>query len=329
MLVVAVSCGGDDPSAGTADAGRADGGTADAGGLDAGARDGAMPVDASASGDDSSVVDAGVGPAVCPSFEDGTRAGTAAEPALVEASGLVASRRNPGVLWAHNDSGDAPRLHAMDATGRALGTWAVTGASAQDWEDIAAGPGPTAGTGYLYVGDIGDNPESRASVAIYRVAEPAVDTATPADGSIAAERMSVTYEDAPRNSETLFFDPDTGDLFTVHKTGDASARIYRIGPFVSGGDVTATVEGMVTTPIATGGDVSPDGREIIIRSYFGIRLFLRSPGTTVPDALAAMPCDVPSESEPQGEAIAFTLDGSAYLTVSEGSAQPLWLFARR
>lgn len=172
------------------------------------------------------------GSEACPLFAPGVDRGAVAEPALVETSGIVASRRSPGVLWAHNDSGDSPRIFALDTEGRALGTYAVQSAEALDWEDIAAGPGPEEGTGYLYIGDIGDNPETRASVAIYRVLEPAVDPAAPADGTLEAERMDVTYEDGASDSETLFFDPESGALFTVQKTGDRAARIYRIGPFV-------------------------------------------------------------------------------------------------
>lgn len=262
-------------------------------------------------------------------FAAGVDSGTVAEPALVETSGIVASRRNAGVLWAHNDSGDSPRIFALDTAGRSLGTYAVQGAEALDWEDIAAGPGPEEGSGYLYIGDIGDNPETRASVTIYRVLEPAVDPAAPADGTLEAERMDVTYEDRARNSETLLFDPESGALFTVHKTGGRAARIYRIGPFVPGGDVTATMVGMVRTPMATAGDISADGREILIRSYVSVQLWKRPEGSTIDEALGATHCRMAARPEPQGEAIAFGLDGAGYYTLSEGAARPLWFYARQ
>jgi hypothetical protein len=37
---------------------------------------------------------------------------------------------------------------------------------------------------------------------------------------------------------------------------------------------------------------------------------------------------VPIADEPQGEAIAFTADGSGYFTTSEKRAQPLYFYAR-
>ncbi|KKM69971.1 hypothetical protein LCGC14_1445370, partial [marine sediment metagenome] len=94
--------------------------------------------------------------------------------AINEASGLAASILNSGVLWTHNDSGDSARAFAMDTQGNHLGMYNITGAGATDWEDMAVGPGPTAGVSYLYLGDIGDNDAERDSIDIYRVPKPAV-----------------------------------------------------------------------------------------------------------------------------------------------------------
>ena len=94
--------------------------------------------------------------------------------AATELSGLVASRTQAGVLWTHNDSGDSARVIGIRLDGRSLGSFPVTGAQAQDWEDIATGPGRTAGRAYLYAGDIGDNLEQRSTIVIYRFPEPDV-----------------------------------------------------------------------------------------------------------------------------------------------------------
>ncbi|MDQ4068195.1 MAG: hypothetical protein M3203_01750, partial [Actinomycetota bacterium] len=98
--------------------------------------------------------------------------GRIADRAVRESSGLAASRRNPGLLWTHNDSNDEPFLYCLDLQGRSCGTWRVTGAEAFDWEGMAAGPGPRAGEPYLYVGDIGDNLDQRPEIVVYRVPEP-------------------------------------------------------------------------------------------------------------------------------------------------------------
>ncbi len=41
--------------------------------------------------------------------------------AIDEASGLAHSRRNPGILYTQNDSGDAPRVFAIDEQGYSKG----------------------------------------------------------------------------------------------------------------------------------------------------------------------------------------------------------------
>ena len=92
--------------------------------------------------------------------------------------------RGPGTLWTHNDSGDAPRVFALDRRGRLLREVAVSGAEAVDWEDIAI-RGRT-----LYVGDIGDNLAQRPNVAVYRFAEP-----PPGRHERRRERIDLRYAD--------------------------------------------------------------------------------------------------------------------------------------
>jgi hypothetical protein len=88
-----------------------------------------------------------------PTYTSGIQTGTIQNSSINEASGIAASRMNPNVLWTHNDSGDSARVFAMTAAGTNLGTYSISGASATDWEDIAVGPGPSAGAQYLVVPD--------------------------------------------------------------------------------------------------------------------------------------------------------------------------------
>jgi hypothetical protein len=87
-----------------------------------------------------------------------------AEHELIELSGLAASRRNPGVLWLHDDGSGHNAVHAISVAGNYLGALTLQGAPSIDWEDIAVGPGPQAGTHYIYAGDIGDNTDGDRSV---------------------------------------------------------------------------------------------------------------------------------------------------------------------
>src|SRR6185295_9973799 len=85
---------------------------------------------------------------------------------LNEISGMGQSRSNPDIFWVHNDSGDMPRVYAVNRSGKLVGTYRLEGANAEDWEDMAIGPAP-GGRSYLYLADIGDNSAQRKSIRVY------------------------------------------------------------------------------------------------------------------------------------------------------------------
>ena len=262
-------------------------------------------------------------------FLPGVAVGTVANGSVDEASGLSGSRANPGVLWVHNDSGDSARAFAMNTAGDHLGIYNITGAGAWDWEDMAIGPGPAAGD-YLYLGDIGDNYAIRGSIKVYRVPEPAVDpNQSPVTVNLAgAESITLQYPDGARDAETLMVDPLSGDLYVVSKR-ESQSRVYRAAyPQSTGGTVTMDYLGQLPWGWATGGDISPDGDEILIRGYSNASLWTRGSGQSIWDALASAPVTVPVASEPQGEAIGFDAVGDGYFTVSESSHQPIYYYER-
>lgn len=277
------------------------------------------------------------GHAAAPSFAPGFSTGTVQNNSVNEASGIIASRINPNVLWTHNDSGDSARVFALSTVGANLGTYSISGASATDWEDIAIGPGPTAGTQYLYAADIGDNGASRSSVSIYRVPEPVVsDTQSAANTSLAGmKKYTFTYPGGARDSEGIFVDPATSDIYIISKRENPH-HLYR-ATYLPGTDsygALAQMTGFTTTfggnNWLTAADISPNGNEIIVRGLAANEglMFLRPPGGSITDAFNAAPISIPLLSEPQGEAIAFDPNGWGYFTTSEGGNQPINYFNR-
>jgi hypothetical protein len=274
----------------------------------------------------------GGAPADCPTYAEGEERGRIEAEGLVELSGLVASRAHPGVLWAHNDSGDEPRVFALRADdGAHLGTYAVLDALALDWEDLALGP--HLGDDALFIGDIGDNAHLRATIRVFVLPEPAV---TPEQALVEGEapgatELTLSYPNGPENAEAMFVEPDSGDLYVLTKTETGASDVYRkAAPHAAGDTVLERVAALPSRPgdpHVTGADISPDGARILVRSYDHAFLYLRPAGGSVADALSRLPCDVPQVEEPQGEAIAFAADGSGYFTASEDSDQPLWFFA--
>ncbi len=254
------------------------------------------------------------------------------EKGVDESSGVVASRRNPGLFWTHNDSGDGPFLYAFDRQGRRRGVWKVAGAKANDWEDVAAGPGPQKGLSYLYVGDIGDNDRDRKKIIVYRVAEPAITGDTVVNNLVEpyetapAEAIHLQYPDGRHDAEALAVHPATGDLYLITKTRNpaTAAGIYKLAaPYSIKSVNTLQKIGEVRVPslfpgMITGADISPDGSRVVLCDYFNA-YELVSTGGALDEVWKQKPTVIRLGSRPQGEAVCYTLDGQSILATSEGS----------
>lgn len=142
--------------------------------------------------------------------------------------------------------------------------------------------------------------------------------------------MVAKYPDGAHNAETLLVDPISGDIYVVTKAGLTSG-VYRWRAPQDPSGETQTLErvGSVqhASSLATGGDVSPRGDFVILKTYDSTRLWLRPKGTELHAAFAGTPCTVKTPKEPQGETLAISADGHGYSTVSEGTQQPIWSFA--
>jgi hypothetical protein len=280
--------------------------------------------------------------AACAHTLVGSAPGIVLSDQIVEASGIVASRRVDGVWWVHNDSGDTARVFAISTSGQTLGEYALSGATAVDWEDIAAGPGPVSGTSYLYVGDIGDNTKSRASIQVYRVAEPLVNPSAPLSTPqtlTGVATLNLKYPDGAHDAEALIVDPTTGQVLVITKdlTGGV-AEVYRAPAGLADGSTT-TLTHVATVSLGafqgvTAADVTPAGDVVALRTYFGVFLYQRTAGSSLESAFAGPSCAGAAPpfngpwpfGEPQGEALGFTRDGRGYVTVSEGVHPPLHRF---
>jgi hypothetical protein len=258
---------------------------------------------------------------------------------LDEISGVVASRANPGLYYTHNDSGGKAAVYAIDRDGRIRMEIALDDAKNVDWEDIALAPGNTAGTFEICVADIGDNNAKRSELHIYRAAEPhldaAADRAKPVRMTVAPTRYTLRYADGPRNAEALVVHPRSGDGYIITKRMDGVAEVYRIpAPWPKDRTIEMQRFGTLTFPqvapiqaIVTGADLSPDGTQLVVRSYPCGWLWTIPPDAASVDFAALvrqMPVRIELAAEPQGEAICFSSDGRCLLTISEKSPTRLF-----
>lgn len=228
---------------------------------------------------------------------------------LPETSGVAYSRTRPDVMYAHNDSGNLPRLFGIGAASTVDFVWSVD-AALLDWEDMAV-----AGSD-LYLADIGDNLHIRPTVRVLRISEPDGLDATLEPPDV----FSFTYEGGRFDAETLIVDPDGREAVIVSKGLDAPSTVFVLplpaDPPVEPARLDAV--GQLALGLITAGDITADGAVIGLRQPNRILLWDRGPGMSIAETIQQDTfCEAPSAPERQGEAFAFHPDGRGYTTLSE------------
>ena len=266
----------------------------------------------------------------CVTFQDGVKWDNVSFGSLDEASGLAVSLRNPGVVWSHNDDGTEPGkdwyLFAFRTNGTGLARFVMnTNIALLDVEDMAIGPGPAAGTPYLYVGDIGGGASVRNEVRIIRIPEPTVSPVVvgspPVTDIVGAQVFTLRY---PTfffwDAEGMLVDPLNGDLYIFTKFNSIS-YVYRANLNASPTNVV-DMELVLTVPFheVSGAAISQDGSQIALRNELTAQIWMRCPGETISNALTRAGQTIPVmgfAAEPNGEAIAFLPNGRGYLTTTD------------
>ena len=204
--------------------------------------------------------------------------GSFAERSLDESSGLAASRRQPGVLWTIEDSGNPAELHAVDTAGRVLGTWRIEGARNADWEALALGP--CGSETCLHIADTGDNSARRDRVVIYRVREPDVPQGArrQARGRITeADVLTFRYPDGAHDVEALVVTTST-DLLLISKGRNERVQAFRLTQPGWNAERVVTAQSLGALELPQGGiadlvtdaGLHPDGRTLAVRTYVAV-----------------------------------------------------------
>lgn len=293
-----------------------------------------------------------------PVFVDGFSVGNMDLTNWDEISGISRGQRteNLGHFWAVDDGRISPAvIQAMRASdGSNRGEWTLTAGTGVDLEDIASAR--IQGQPYLWVCDTGDNAGVRATINLFRIKEPII---TGSNGTLAGSDVDymtivANYPASPvgeggtasRDAESCFADPSTGDLYVLTKR-TTQVQVFML-PFAltySGTQTMTYLGDMFQLPNtnqasganggrAVGADISPNGKEILVKNYEDIFHFKRTnilSTTTIYSALTATPTTIeayvgggrPSShpnGEPQGESVAFDDNGQNIYTASEYNA---------
>jgi hypothetical protein len=261
---------------------------------------------------------------------------------VIEASGIAASKCQSDVLWTHNDSGDGPFIFAFKPSGESLGTWKVKNAENGDWEDISEYK-DGAGKCFLYIGDIGDNKKKGTEHTIYKISEPVVkasdagsDIKNPLITNDPADSVSFAYPEKMQNAETLMVHPTSGSIYVLTKRVNGPSRVYRIEANFGSSDVQkAQLVAEISVPaipngLLTGGDISPDGKRVIICDYTqAYELTLPENASAFDEIWKQKPEIVDLGQRKQGEAVCYSADGTALFATSEGKKPPVIEVKRR
>jgi hypothetical protein len=226
-------------------------------------------------------------------------------PDVDEASGLAVSRQYPGVLWSHNDSGNATVLFALDTAGAVRGRVQVP-ADTRDWEDVSIAR--CGDHDCVYIADIGDNRLVRPRVYIYRVPEPAPQDPRTDTPTVFRAR----YADGAHNAEAMFV---AGDNFFI-VTRDRTGRVYRAQvPASPQHELVFEHVGDLGLAAVTDAETSRDDNTVIVRTSHEAVLY-RAADVLQQRFVPYLRVPLDGLKERQGEAVA--LDGNMIYLASEG-----------
>ena len=254
---------------------------------------------------------------------------------ITESSGLIASRCNKEVFWTHNDSGDQAFIYAVNIKGEKLGTWKVTGAKNKDWEDLATFKNEK-GECFLYVGDIGNNERSKSEFTVYRVKEPKVSQTdknssrkNPSETE-AAEAIKFDYPDMRHDAETLLVHPQTGDVYVLSKSLSSAAGVYKLPKNYDLSKINRLEKiADFTVPafpnsLLTGGEISPDGKRVIVCDYFNAyEIALPEKAKNFDEIWREKSLVIELGERAQGEAVCYSVDGKSIFATSEKRNSPI------
>ena len=242
-------------------------------------------------------------------------------------TGIVATKS--GYVVVNEAGGRSRNITYLNSDCSRDKTKSYSGSGSRDPEDIAIDK-----SGTMWVADIGDPaPTNRSNIALWKVST---------GGTVTLYRF--TYPDGPHPAKAMVLDGDGRPIFITQPTsGSGPAGLYeppagaltenktpvlvKVGTFApedTGTDNKLEAPGRL---LVTGGANSPDGTKVVLRTYSDAYEWTVSGGNVVAAITKSKPTITAMPDEAQGEAIAFTSNGSDFLTVSNvNTSTPLFKY---
>lgn len=183
-----------------------------------------------------------------------------------EGSGLVRSAKD-STFWTLNDGGGKAEIYEINKKGKLLKTLPIPNTKNQDWEEITRDE-----KGNLFIGDFGNNDNTRKDLVIYKFPENQPDK---------LEKIHFHYADQkvfpPKNNdlnfdcEAFFALGDSLYLFSKNR-GDKSVKLYVIPS--RAGDYALVPQGKIfLKTMVTGAAISPNKKIFALLTYGKVFLF--------------------------------------------------------
>ncbi|MEP6597668.1 MAG: hypothetical protein ABJA71_17060, partial [Ginsengibacter sp.] len=134
------------------------------------------------------------------------------------------------------------------------------------------------------------------------------------------DKIAFKYPDGANNAEAIFIDYDTKNIYIITKS-ETKSNIYKLSyPQNTSGITDATLVGYLPLQTVVGAGISPDGREIIVKTYTSLNYWKRTDSESIEQALKRPFISLTYQLEIQGEAVCFKNDNSGFFTLSEKPA---------
>jgi len=182
-------------------------------------------------------------------------------PELPEGSGLALWN---GLLWTHNDSGEA-KLFAMDTmSGAIVSEYLLPGIKNNDWEDL------NQDKNFFYIGDFGNNSGKRDIVKVLRVEKASLLANKPIIDSILfawpetmhrGRRQKINFD-----CEAMAVINDTIFLFTKEWKNERCTRVFSL-PLLPGTYTAAYKSTLKTNILITGASYNEDKNRLVLCGY--------------------------------------------------------------
>ena len=269
-----------------------------------------------------------------------TQCGTAFKDVMKEISGLACSRTTPRYLWAHGDenTSDNKKIIAINPNAQSKNdelvmTVNISGDPGRDdWEDIATGV--YGNKNYVFVGAFGDNELNfNDQYYIYYFEEPAITSGTQ---TVTVNYIRFGYPDnKAHNTETLMYDNVEQMFYIVDKVKSGICHLYKLPFSTTYGtgvqrltEVCALGNGSKFN-YCTGGDITPDGQWMAIKSKPYVLLWERQGSESLSQTAQRNPVQVMAyQEEEQGESLAWFNDSIFYTTSDSKSNTPIYKYVR-